>query len=286
MSFDNKKKFDLAVAWRIYPGVSKTPLIFPKNKFNLVSVCLKSFLASVTHLEVKYYFLLDGCPPAYNQLINEIFENKAVEIIETASVGNLATFKMQIDILSTQEDAEVVYFAEDDYLYIPNEFHKMVSLVRDNNKVDFASCYLHSDTFTHPIHQHKKNTIEFAGHQWLSDSSTCLTFMTTKKTLAKTKDLLLTYSKGNNDCAMWLVMTKTFIYNPLKYIQFYFTNKESFNILKVAVKYSFKYFFRIRKFNLYIANPAIGTHLEKDLVSPDINWIEIAKQVNNNVLEV
>ena len=192
MSSNNKKKYDLAVAWRIYPGVSKTPLIFPKNKFNLVSVCLKSFLASATNLEVKYYFLLDGCPPAYNQLINEIFENKAVEIIETPSVGNLATFKMQIDILSTQEDADVVYFAEDDYLYIPNEFHKMVSLIRDNKKVDFASCYLHSDTFTHPIHQHKKNTIEFAGHKWLSDSSTCLTFMTTKKTLTKTKDLLLT----------------------------------------------------------------------------------------------
>ncbi len=286
MSFDNKKKYDLAVAWRIYPGVSKTPLIYPKNKFNLVSVCLKSFLASAANLEVKYYFLLDGCPKEYNQLINELFKDKAVEIIETASLGNLATFKMQIDILSTQEDSDIVYFAEDDYLYVPNEFHKMVSFIRNHKKVDFASCYLHSDTFTHPIHQHKKNTIDFEGHQWLSDSSTCLTFMTTKKTLLKTKDLLLTYSNGNNDCAMWLVMTKTFIYNPLKYIQFYFSNKESFNILKVAVKYSFKFFFRFRKFSLYIANPAIGTHLEKDLVSPDINWIEIAKQVNNNVVEL
>ena len=58
MSFDNKKKYDLAVAWRIYPGVSKTPLIYPKNKFNLVSVCLKSFLASATNLEVKYFFFI------------------------------------------------------------------------------------------------------------------------------------------------------------------------------------------------------------------------------------
>ena len=286
MSFDNKKKYDLAVAWRIYPGVSKTPLIYPKNKFNLVSVCLKSFLASASNLEVKYYFLLDGCPKEYNQLINELFKDKAVEIIETPSLGNLATFKMQIDILSKQADADLVYFAEDDYLYVPNEFHKMVSLVRDNKAVDFASCYLHTDTFTHPIHQHKKNYIDFAGHQWQSDSSTCLTFMTTKKTLLETSDLLSTYSKGNNDCALWLVMTKTFIYNPLKYLQFYFTHKESYRILKVAVKRSFKYFFNRKKYSLYVPIPAIGTHLEKDLVSPDINWIDIAKQVNNNVVEV
>jgi len=286
MSSNNKKKYDLAVAWRIYPGVSKTPLIFPKNKFNLVSACLKSFLASATNLEVKYFFLLDGCPHEYNQLINDLFAGKNVDIIETPSVGNLATFKMQIDILSSQEDADLVYFAEDDYLYVPNEFHKMVSMVRDNKAVDFASCYLHTDSFTHPIHKHKKQKIEFAGHQWMSDSSTCLTFMTSKNTLLRTKNLLLTYSKGNNDCALWLVMTKTFIYNPLKYIQFYFTHKESYRILKVAVKRSFKYFFNRRKYSLYVPIPAIGTHLEKDLVSPDINWVDIAKQVNNNFVEV
>jgi len=80
---------------------------------------------------------------------------------------------------------------------------------------------------------------------------------------------------------MWLVLTKTFIYNPFKYIHFFFTNKESFNILKVAVKYSFKFFFTLRKYNLYVPIPAIGTHLEKEFISPGINWIQLAEAINN-----
>jgi hypothetical protein len=219
------KNYDLAVAWRIYPKISKTPLLCANNKFNLVSLCLKSFLQSTKNLNVKYFFILDGCPEEYNHLINELFKENNFVIIETPSIGNLATFKMQIDILSTQNDSDIVYFAEDDYLYVPDEFYKMVELIKNNDKIDFASCYLHTDSYTHPIHQHRKETIEFSNHKWMSESSTCLTFMTSKNVLNSSKGILMTYSKGNNDCAMWLVMTKTFIYNPLKYIQFYFSNK-------------------------------------------------------------
>jgi len=278
--------FDVAVAWRIYPKISKTPLVFENDKLSLVKLCLHSFQKSVEGLRVKYFFILDGCPDEYNQFIKTQFTNDAYEIIETGGIGNLPTFKLQIEILLKQTDADVVYFAEDDYLYVPNEFHKMVDLIKNNDKVDFASCYLHKATFTHPIHNHIKNTIEFDGNLWLNESSTCLTFITKKQTLKSSKDILMTYAKGNNDCAMWLVLTRTFIYNPLKYIQFYFTHKDSYNILKVAVKYSFKYFFSFRKYNLFISIPAIGTHLEKEFVSPGVNWIEIANKLNNNLEKV
>ncbi len=272
--------YDLAVAWRIYPGVSKTPLIFPENKFLLVQTCIRSFLASVKGLKVRYYFILDGCPAIYNEMIRTICPAEYTTIIETVGIGNLATFKKQIELLLGQNDGELVYFAEDDYLYLPSEFHKMISLINTRSDVDFVSCYLHPDTFTHPIHQHRKTKINTAGHSWISDSSTCLTFLTTKKILNETKNVLLTYSKGNNDCAMWLVLTKTFILNPFAYLRFFFTHKESFSILKVAVKYSFRYFFQNRKFHLWVPVPAIGTHLEKHLVSPDIDWVQISTNIN------
>jgi len=269
--------YDLVVAWRIYPGVSKTPLIFPENKFLLVRTCIRSFLASVSGLKVRYYFILDGCPASYSAMIKDICPSEDTAIIETQSIGNLATFRKQIEILSQQHDADLVYFAEDDYLYLPGEFNKMINLIKTRPEVDFVSCYLHPDTFTHPIHQHKKKKLDAAGHRWISDSSTCLTFMTSRKILHETKDLLLTYSKGNNDCAMWLVLTKTFILNPLAYVRFIFTHKESFSILKVAVKYSFRHFFIRRKYHLWIPDPAIGTHLEKDLVSPGIDWVNVSE---------
>jgi hypothetical protein len=272
--------YDLAVAWRIYPGVSKTPLIFPDDKFMLAQTCIRSFLASVSGLKVRYYFILDGCPSSYADMIRRICPMEHTTLIETPGIGNLATFRKQIEILSDQSDADLVYFAEDDYLYVPDAFHKMITLIRSKPEVDFVSPYLHPDTFTHPIHQHKKTSMRTEDHSWMSDSSTCLTFLTSKKNLLEIRPVLLTYSKGNNDCAMWLVLTKTFIRNPFAYLRFMLTHAESFSIMKVAVKYSFRYFFNRRRYRLWVPLPAIGTHLEKELVSPDTDWIKISNDIN------
>jgi hypothetical protein len=79
---------------------------------------------------------------------------------------------------------------------------------------------------------------------------------------------------------MWLVLTKTFIRNPFAYLRFMLTHAESFSIMKVAVKYSFRYFFNRRRYRLWVPLPAIGTHLEKELVSPDTDWIKISNDIN------
>lgn len=213
-------------------------------------------------------------------MILSLLKKEDVEILNTNKIGNWATFSKQIEILSNQNESEIVYFAEDDYLYRPGEFYKMIELVKLGKGYEFVSCYEHMDTFTHPIHQHPKSTIEMFGQSWHSDSSTCLTFLTTKKTLISVSPLLRTYSKGNNDCAVWLVLTKTFILNPFSYLKFYFSHKESFNILKMAVKYSFRYFFNVKKYTLWIPHPAIGTHLESGLESPGIDWIKLSKEIN------
>ena len=270
--------YDVAVAWRIYPGVSKTPLIYADNKFLLATTCLKSFLSSVTGLKVRYYFILDGCPQVYAEMIRELFPLADTTILETPGIGNLSTFRKQVQLLLEQEDAPLVYFAEDDYLYRPHQFQKMTGLLQECGDVDFVTPYLHPDSYNHPIHRHAKKSFVAAGHQWSTDSSTCLTFLTRKTTLQRTQEELLTYSKGNNDCAMWLTLTKTHVLNPLAYVRYAFTHQESFGILKMALKYSFRYFFR-RPYVLAMPTPAIGTHLEKELVSPDIDWEKISAAV-------
>jgi hypothetical protein len=273
--------YDVAVAWRIYPGVSKTPIIHSKDKFQLVKTCLISFLKTAEDINVKYYFILDGCPDSYQKLIEELFFAKSFSIHKTDSIGNLATFKLQVNILSRQTDADIVYFAEDDYLYKPGEFRKMIELVKTAKNVDFASCYFNTDIYTHPIHQHKRVIRHTVDHLWISSSSTCMTFMTKKKILLDTQKILLTYSKGNNDCAMWLVLTKTHIYNPARYLKYFLLeDKESFNIMKVAVKYSFRYFFSFRRYKLWIPYPGIGTHLEQGMVMNPDEWIHLANKLD------
>jgi hypothetical protein len=247
----------------------------------LVKTCLLSFLKSSEGLSVKYYFILDGCPDVYEKMIEQVFRDQTFSIIKTDKIGNLATFALQVDILSKQIDTDIVYFAEDDYLYKPGELKKMVELIKTGNDVHFVSCYFSTDIYTHPIHQHKREIKQAQDHLWISASSTCMTFMTTKSILQETRPVLLTYSKGNNDCALWLVLTKTHIYNPLRYIKYFgLKDKESFNIMKVAVKYSFRYFFSFRRYKLWIPYPGVGTHLEKDLVLHPQEWIHLAGKID------
>ena len=42
--------YDLAVAYRIYPGVSKVPPVFSQDKLKLAEFCLKSFKDSLGDL--------------------------------------------------------------------------------------------------------------------------------------------------------------------------------------------------------------------------------------------
>ena len=273
--------YDLAVAWRIYPGVSKTPIIHSSDKFQLVRTCLLSFLKSTEGLRIKYHFILDGCPESYDKLIEELFFGQAFTIIKVDKIGNLATFALQVKILMKQHDADLVYFAEDDYLYKPGEFKKMLAFIRAGNGVDFLSCYFSPDIYNHPIHDHQRKIKEADGDLWVTASSTCMTFLTSKKILAETYQVLLTYSKGNNDCALWLVLTKTHIFNPLRYLKYFsLDDKESLNIMKVAVKYSFRYFFSFKRYQLWIPYPGIGTHLEKGLVMYPDDWINLAAEID------
>jgi hypothetical protein len=270
--------FDMAVAWRIYPKVSKQPILFADNKFKMVEHSLHSFIASTRGINVFIYFLLDGCPPEYKLMIGELFDAKNIQIIETNSIGNAATFQKQIEILLEQDKSEIIYFAEDDYIYAPDGFPQAVELLKNNSQVDFVSGYLPNDIFTHPIHQHKRNVLYHENKIWITANSSCLTFMTTRNVLRTTRDLFLTYVNGNRDTSIWLIITGTYVYNPLSYLKF-INDKECFSILKMAIKYSFKYFFTTKKYQLWMPYPAICTHLETGNESPGTDWIALSKNV-------
>jgi len=64
----NNKKYDVAVAYRIYPRVSKIPAMFPEDKFRLAKLCLRSLRASLGGVRAKMFVLLDGCPREFEGL--------------------------------------------------------------------------------------------------------------------------------------------------------------------------------------------------------------------------
>jgi hypothetical protein len=122
--------FDLAVAYRIYPGISKIPPFHSTDKYKLSEMRLRSFKGALGNLKVKVWAILDGCPPEYETLFQDVFKDDTLEIVALNKKRNHKTFSRQIDILTAQTDAKYVYFSEDDYFYFPNALVKMIDFMR------------------------------------------------------------------------------------------------------------------------------------------------------------
>src|SRR4051812_42796696 len=92
-SMANARPFDLAVCYRIYPGVSRDPLFGFKEKLPLARLNLETFKESLGGLKIKLWVLLDNCPPTYAELFKSIFPDTAMELIPLAGEGNGPTFR-------------------------------------------------------------------------------------------------------------------------------------------------------------------------------------------------
>src|SRR5438477_549703 len=106
--------YDLAVAYRVYPRVSKSAqsLPFGDDKALLAETCLKSFKDCLGSLRVKLWAILDGCPQEYEEFFRKHISSDDLVIIKLNAVGNGATFDRQLDILLQQNDAHILYFAQ------------------------------------------------------------------------------------------------------------------------------------------------------------------------------
>lgn len=267
-------EYDLTIAYRIYPEISKNPIIFDNNKFKLSELCLSSFKDSLGDLRIKMFVLLDNCPPEYTDLFKKYFEEKDLELINLKGVGNLGTFGMQVDLLLDQKYSNVIYFAEDDYFYLPNQFEEMIKFLINNDDVDFVSPFDHIDYYKYNFHNYKSE-IKFSDRKhWKNVATTCLTFLTTKKTLEQTQDIFKTYTKGNYDTSIWASLTKYNIFNPIKLAKY--TKKPYFiAVFLKSWRYSFIQHIFGKKWTLWVPIPTIATHMEKEDVSPTFNWLDI-----------
>ena len=88
---------ELAVAYRIYPG-AKSPAFFPNDKLNLSSVCLRSFRRALGNLRIKIWAILDGCPPEYETLFQDVLGDYDLQIVKQDKIGNQKTFSLQMDL--------------------------------------------------------------------------------------------------------------------------------------------------------------------------------------------
>jgi hypothetical protein len=265
---------DVAVAYRIYPKVAESALGLPfsDDKLRLADICLKSFKESLGTLRVKVWALLDGCPPEYRHLFERYFDHDDLVIIELAGAGNSGTFLKQLETLLAQNDSELVYFAEDDYFYLPNQFHSMLAFMAAHEDAHFVSPFDHLDCYTTDLHHQPQWVRVHGGHHWRTVSSTCLTFLTKKTTLQRSHTVLRNYKRRSLDCSMWLSLTKQRVFNPAFFTRNLFRERLSSKFVLKAWVYFWPQILFGDIWNLWIPIPAIATHLDVNALSPNVDW--------------
>ncbi len=268
-------QYDVVVAYRIYPKVSKVPPVFPNDKYKLSELCLKSFKDSLGSLKVRMFVLLDNCPPNYEDLFKRYFDEHDLELIRLNGVGNRATFDMQIHILLDQNFSEIIYFAEDDYLYLPNQFESMVKFLREEQQADFVSPYDHLDYYVLDFHSQTKNFNKFCDEKhWRTVASTTLTFLTTKMKLEKTQNIFRSYTNGNDDVSLWISLTKHKLFNPVAIFTYHYrTTLRFLRVILLAWQFCWRQILFGKRWNLWVPIPSIATHMESTDLAPNFNWL-------------
>jgi hypothetical protein len=267
--------YDLAVAYRIYPKVSKPTPVFSHDKKRLAALCLRSFKQALGSLRAKVYVILDGCPPDYETLFTQHFATPDLELIPVNSIGNRPTFGRQIDVLLNQRESDLVYFAEDDYFYLPGAVEALVRFARGNEDAHFVSPYDHPDAYHLALHPKRQELRVYGDRHWRTSASTCLTFLTRQRTLRRTERVFRTYEKTNLDVSLWMALTKQTALNPVRFMQCCRQRIQYGGYILQAWRYNgFRLLWGV-KYKLWIPLPTVATHIESAHLAPAMNWQQL-----------
>lgn len=261
----------VAIAYRIYPKVSKVPPVYAYDKLKLSEFALASFARALVGVDYKLWALLDDCPIEYKELFKRYIPAERLELINLPGIGNAGTFSMQSDILLKQEFSDNIYFAEDDYFYLPEAMKKMLGFCEQQGKC-FITPYDHLDNYTLDLHKYKSKVSKSKSHHWRTTASTCMTFLANKQAFAEVRPAFETYSKKNYDSSIWMSITKINAFNLGLALKYAFKNLPFF---KIYVKLWMFGGFRLLtkpKYDLWSPLPSLSTHLDSDYLAPTIDW--------------
>ncbi len=267
--------------------MSRTPPpVHADSKFKLASLCVRSFKDALGDLKVKVHVILDRCPPEYEALFTALWPAEDLELIRLSGAGNAATFGKQLDILANQNDAEFVYLAEDDYVYLPGRFHLALDLLKHHPDADFCTPADHPDLHQHAFHRHKMLVKVEQGQVWRTANGTTCTFLTRKSTLQQTRATFMSYTKikrWNVDACMWLSLTKHHVFNPYDLL----TQPVIFPYRGASLAFAWFYNWRQilfgRRYTVWVPVPSLAAHMTAPLMPPYVDWEKEFQRIDSGV---
>jgi hypothetical protein len=273
-----KSEYDLTVVYRICPAMSRSaPEIFQGDKYLLSKIALESFKESLGALRVRMWVLLDNCPDSYAQLFTGLWDARDLVLEHHPGIGNRGTLLRQFQIVAEQRDAELVYLAEDDYLYHPNSFEEIVSLLRDHSEVDFVTPYYHLDYETLSMHRHRQRVLRHSGRTWKTVKTTTGTFATRAAVFRDTHHIFRTLLQKvlfseMTDVGVWLALTKYNVFNPWSWITWPIKNPFFGWSLFTAWWLCWKQILFGKRYCLWAAEPSVSTHIAEGWMPSSYDW--------------
>lgn len=130
-------------------------------------------------------------------------------IVELGGAGGGHSFEWCLREAVRMPQSDLVYFAEDDYYYLPNAFTTLADTTEElgpDVHSFYFSLYEHPDAYVTSIHPQQTRLRFLAGRHWRELPSTCMTFGASPLRLSIDLDLLLG-SISTAQTASWVLFS-------------------------------------------------------------------------------
>lgn len=236
--------------YRSVPGDSKSavrPDYFDKKH------CLISFIHAVKSLPEEnrgeLIFLNDGDIDAS---IKEIMGSVNSTIETLGGIGNSRSLRFAHEkaVIQSWLEEDLVYFAEDDYLYRVEAFLALIHAAEDISEAHYFTLYDHPDRYERndDINGGKSKIYISRDLHWRTVESTCQSYGARLKSFKKDA---------------WIHKLGTSLNTP--------RGREMFR----AVQGIGKYFWKFPKHPVISPMPSYATHMEKKFMAKNVDWEKV-----------
>ena len=160
----------------------RKPRIFGLSKQQIVFKCLDSLKMNIDNIsndiDLKIFVVADKCSDKLKEKLNNVFKYAEYEFLNEKTGGNANSFCKCVEIANSLPDNQIVYFLEDDYVFLRNDIlNKLVfSIVRLSN-LDGQYCAIMLDDYPDRWMNNCRNNVHIkcieTGHFMQIHHTTC-----------------------------------------------------------------------------------------------------------------
>ena len=237
---------NLNTIYRFYPGDHNRSRPTNFSKIN----SLKSFLIAWRNIGEKRGRLIvavdsNSCEKTVTQLLTDA----CAEVRFLGGLGNSKSYWKSAQWIKEFPKDSLVYYAEDDYLYLPFALEQLIIAAEKIPSASYFSLYDHLDRYTRGDDWNKNHTnIFLAGNRhWQTIESTCMSFGARVSDMQK--DLIF-----HRIVTMWWLIPKD---------RWLWRMVQGLGLFKL---------FRFKKHKLISPIPSLATHQDAAFMAPLIDW--------------